>query len=282
MGGAAKCAYSMASQHHAYLKVPLMTIRLAVVQQAGNPGRPEENLAKALKSAAEALRQGAEIILFHEELTLGYVPNARDLAEPLAGPTSQAFQRLLQGREARIIYGLTERDGDTCYIAAPVISADGVLANYRKTHLWWASQGLRHEPAFYQPGDRLVTFEFKGQRIGLMICYDGDFPEMTRAYANRGCSIVLWLNNRGSRGHEEVTDLAYRNSMIIAAACCCGVNEQGDACRGGSNITAADGSLLAEIWDREGLIMAEVDPASALARRATNPWYRGQRPDLYH
>ncbi len=70
--------------------------------------------------------------------------------------------------------------------------------------------------------------------------------------------------------------------MIIAASCCCGPNEEGDPCRGGSNITDADGSLIAEIWDEEGVIIADVAPARALELRLNNPRYRGQRPELYY
>lgn len=256
-------------------------LRIAVVQQNGNPGRPDENRAKALDFAAQALARRADIVLFHEELLVGYTPNLRQLAEPLDGPTTRAFQDLLSGSESLILYGLTERDEDTCYISAPVVSASGVLANYHKTHLWWKAEGLRHEPTYYQPGDRLVTFHLKGCTCGIMICYDGDFPEMTRSYANLGCAVLFWMNNRSSRGHAEVKDLAYRNSMIIAASCCCGPDEAGQICRGGSNITDADGFLLAEIWDEEGIILADVSPARALDLRAQNPWYRGRRPDLY-
>ena len=256
-------------------------MRIAVVQQNGNPGRPEENRAKALRHADSALEQGAELVLFHEELLLGYTPELRELAEPLDGVTTQAFRDLLRGRNALVVYGLTEREGEHCYITAPVVSAGGVVAAYRKTHLWWNATGLRHEPTFYRPGERLVTFRAGGHTVGIMICYDGDFPEMTRAYANLGCSVLLWLNNRGSRGHAEVRDLASRNSMVIAAACCCGTDEAGRQCRGGSNVTDADGSLLAEVWDREGLIVADVDPDRALRLREANPWYRGQRPELY-
>lgn len=259
-----------------------MTIRIAVVQQDGNPGQPDENRQKAIGFARHSLDQGADVILFHEELLIGYSPDLHKLAEPVNGPTTQAFQALLRGRDSRIIYGLTERDGDACYISAPVVAAAGVVANYRKTHLWWAAEGLRHEPTHYRAGDRLVTFEFRGVRCGLMICYDGDFPEMTRAYAHLGCGVVFWLNNRGSRGHAEVKDLSYRNSMIIAASCCCGKDERGNVCRGGSNITDATGDLLAELWDQEGVIVADVDPEKALTLRAKNPWYRGCRPDLYY
>jgi len=258
-----------------------MSVRIAVVQQDSWPGQVEANRAKALRFAREALDNGADIVLFHEELLIGYVENLRELAEPLRGPTTQAFQRLLQNSDSLILYGLTERDGDVCYISAPLVSRQGVLANYRKTHLWWNAEGLRHEPSFYRPGDRLVTFDVKGHKSGVMICYDGDFPEMARSYANLGCAMLFWMNNRGSRGHEEVTDLARRNSIFIAASCCCGKNEKGDPCRGGSNVTNYDGSLIAETWDDEGILYADVDPEQALAARQKNPWFVGQRRDLY-
>ena len=257
------------------------SLRIAVVQQNGNPGKPEENRDKALRFAKQALDQGAEVILFHEELLVGYVDNLRELAETVDGTTTRAFQGLLHGKQGLIIYGLTERDGDKYYISAPVVSASGLLADYRKTHLWWKDEGLRHEPTYYLPGDRLVTFDIKGYKCGIMICYDGDFPEMTRSYANLGCSLVFWLNNRNSRGYAEVKDLAYRNSIIIATSCCCGLDETGSPCRGGSNITDATGDLLSEIWDREGLIFADVNPDKVPKMRAQNPWYRGQRPELY-
>jgi predicted amidohydrolase len=258
-----------------------MSLRIAVVQQEGNPGRPDENREKAIGFARQALEQDADVVLFHEELLVGYTPDLQRLAETVDGPTTEAFQATLKNKDSLIIYGLTERDRDDYYISAPVVSSSGVIANYRKTHLWWAGAGLRHEPTFYRPGDRLVTFEHKGHRCGIMICYDGDFPEMTRAYANSGCSILFWMNNRDSRGHAEVRDLAYRNSMIIAASCCCGLDEKKEVCRGGSNITDADGSLLAELWDEEGIIVADVSPEEVPDARRKNPWFRGQRPDLY-
>ncbi|WOO41128.1 carbon-nitrogen hydrolase family protein [Rubellicoccus peritrichatus] len=259
-----------------------MAVKLAVIQLNANPGQPEENRDKAIRFAQQALDQGAEIILFHEEVIVGYTPNLRDLAEPVDGPTTQAFQKLLQDKDSLIIYGLTERDGENYYISAPVVSATGVIANYRKTHLWWDAEGLRHEPTYYSPGNELVVFEYKNYKYGIMICYDGDFPEMTRAYANLDCSAILWMNNRESRGHSEVKDLSYRNSMIIAASCCCGKDEKGNFNSGGSNITYADGSLLAELWKQEGIVIADVNVEEALSMRKSNPWYQGHRPSLYY
>jgi (R)-amidase len=257
-------------------------IRLAVVQQDGNPGQVESNRIKAIEYAEEALNQNADVILFHEELLVGYVDNVHKLAENVNGPTSTAFQKLLQGTNSLIIYGLTEKDNNEYYISAPVVSASGVIANYRKTHLWWDAEGLRNEPSFYKPGNKLITFDVKGFKSGIMICYDGDFPEMARSYANLGCYMLFWLNNRGSRGYDEVKDLAYRNSIIIPTACCCGLNEMGNLCRGGSNITDANGELIEELWEREGIIFGDVYPGDVPKIRAKNPWYQGMRPDLYY
>jgi predicted amidohydrolase len=257
-------------------------LRIAVVQQDGNPGEVEINREKALDFAKQALDLKADVILFHEELLIGYHEDLHKLAENVNGITTQAFQKLLKGTDSMIIYGLTEKDKNEYYVSAPVVSEDGLVANYRKTHLWWKAEGLRHEPSYYRPGNKLVTFSLKGYLCGLMICYDGDFPEMTRSYANLGCSIVFWMNNRGSRGHNEVKDLALTNSMIMPVSCCCGKNEMGDICRGGSNITGPKGELIEEIWDKEGMITGDVYPGGVSQIRKENPWYTGMRPDLYY
>jgi predicted amidohydrolase len=257
-------------------------VRIAVIQQDGNPGEVKVNLAKALNFAEQALTRHADVILFHEELLVGYHNDLKTLAESVDGESTKAFQKLLKGTGSHVIYGLTEKDNNDYYISAPVVSENGLIANYRKTHLWWKDEGLRHEPSFYKPGDKLVTFSVKGFLCGIMICYDGDFPEMTRSYANMGCSMVFWMNNRGSRGHEEVKDLAGRNSMIMPVSCCCGKNERGNLCRGGSNITGPNGELIAEIWDKEGMIVGDVFPGQAVQLRKNNPWYKGLRSDLYY
>ena len=260
---------------------PTAGLRIAVVQQETLPGEVETNREKALAFAGEALNNHADIVLFHEALLTGYVENVLELAEENTGPTTQAFRELLQGTDTRVLYGLVERENDKYYTAATLVGAEGVLANYRKTHLWWKAKGLRHEPKYFSPGNELVTFDLKGWKCGVMICYDGDFPEMTRAYANRDCAVLFWLNNRGSRGKEEVVHLAKANSMIMATSCCCGRNDTKDLSRGGSNIVNFDGSVLAEIWDNEGVIYADVDPAGVMPARKENPWYNGQRQDLY-
>jgi 5-aminopentanamidase len=258
-----------------------MPVRIGDVQQDSIPGDVLTNRAKALRLATEALETGAEIVVFPEEVMVGYVANVRALAEPADGPTTKAFRELLSGSDSYVLYGLTELNGERLHISAALVSSDGLVDVYRKTHLWLRTPGLRDETSWATAGDRLVTFRLAGFTAGVMICYDGDFPEMTRAYANRGAEMLFWLNNRDSRGHQEVEMLAKSNSMIMATSCVSGTDEEGRTCRGGSNITDADGSLLAEIWDDEGVITADVTPQAVRTLRRENPLFTGQRPDLY-
>jgi predicted amidohydrolase len=257
-------------------------VRIGVVQQDGNPGGVEVNRRKALDYASQALALRADVILFHEELLVGYVEDPRDLAEPASGVTTQSFQKLLRGNSSIIVYGLTERDRDKYYISAIAVSKRGIVARYRKTHLFPdAGRPMRDEPAVYTPGNKLVAFRIKGYLAGLMICFDGDFPEMARSYAKMGCTMLFWMNNRPSRGHHEVRPLASSNSMIIATSCCTGQDESGMFCPGGSNITGANGELVAEIWNREGLVVANVHPSEVEALRGANVFFTQRRPDLY-
>lgn len=261
---------------------PVGALRIAVVQQEGRPGEVSRNRGSALRFAGDALQAGADVVLFHEALLTGYVPDARRLAEEQDGPTTRAFQALLRGSASQIIYGLTERAGERFHASAIVVSGNGIVANYRKTHLYPNPRDpVRNEPAIFAAGTSLQTFPLAGSTAGLLICFDGDFPEMMRAYASLGCDVVFWLNNRYSRGHSEVKRLAVTNSMIVATSCCTGKSETGEYYPGGSNITGPRGELLAEIWGREGVITADVWPAQVPQLRASNVLFTSQRPELY-
>jgi hypothetical protein len=83
-------------------------VRLAVVQMETVPGAVERNRARALAFAGEAVKKGADIVLFHEELLVGYVTNLKELAEVTDGLTSRAFQSLLAGSRSLVLWGLTQ------------------------------------------------------------------------------------------------------------------------------------------------------------------------------
>lgn len=263
-----------------------MSVKIAVVQQERTCLDVGINRQKALHFVAEALKQKPDIVLLQEALLVDIdQPDCRQNAEPVDGPTTRAFQSILKGTDTLVLYGLVERDGDKLYLSAPCLAADRIIANYRKTHLWWK---YSREALDFTPGDRWVTFDLKDHKSGIMICYDGDFPETARSYANLGCTMLFWMNKRDSRGHEETEDgsiikhMAKNNSIIMAASCGCRQVESGGFYGGGSNITNHRGELLAEIWGAEGVIYAEVHPELVQRDREANPWFRGQRQDLYN
>ena len=117
-----------------------------------------------MRHAKEALDKGADVILFHEELLIGCTKNVRELAELLDGPTTRAFQTLLKDSKALVICGLQEREGDRYYIAATVIRTDGVVANYRKTHLFWKADGATTNRASTHPAIAWSRSTYKDTR----------------------------------------------------------------------------------------------------------------------
>lgn len=258
-------------------------MRIAIAQHPIVPGEVDVNRQTVLTLLREAVDHRPDVVVFPEEMLVGYSERSPSLAEPISGGrTIGLVQAVLRGTRTRALLGLTETDGaGGRWITAVLVGAEGVIARYRKTHLWSATPGLRHEPTWYRPGSGLVTFDIAGERCGVMICYDGDFPEMTRAYADLGCNVLFWLNNRLSRGPQESRHLAIANSMVLAVSCFCGPDENGNHAAGGSHIVGHDGRVVAEQWDAPGLIVAEVDTAGVAGARAANPFYTGRRPELY-
>jgi predicted amidohydrolase len=139
---------------------------------------------------AEAAKQKADLVVLGETLT--YAFNGRkfpDVAEPIPdGPSCRYFGELAKRHNLYIVPGLVERDGHLLYNAAPLIGPDGaVIGKYRKTCL------PRSEiEAGLCPGSDYPVFDTRFGKLGIMICYDGFFPEVARELANRGAEVIAW------------------------------------------------------------------------------------------
>ncbi len=151
------------------------------------------------------------------------------------------------------------------------------LANYRKTHLWGEM-----ERAVFTPGSTpFVLAEVHGIRVGLLICYDMEFPEMVRGLAVHGADLVAVPT---ANGHPYafvpetlVRARAYENQMFVAYANRCGV--EGDLHHTGlSCIAGPDGGVLARAGAGEDYVSAQIDPA---LRGHLNSFLRDRRPELY-
>jgi len=138
---------------------------------------------------AEAARQKADLVVLPETLT--YYATGRktvECAEPMPGPSTEYFGTLAKKHNLYIVAGLIERDKHLVYNVAMLIGPDGrVQGKYRKVCL------PRSEiESGVQPGHEYPVFQTRFGKVGMMVCYDGFFPEVARQLANNGAEVIAW------------------------------------------------------------------------------------------
>jgi predicted amidohydrolase len=265
-------------------RVTCCQIPLAIGDTTGN----QTTATAAIEAAA---RDGAEVVVLPELASSGYVFADRaelaSLAETRDGPAITAWANLAEAFGLTIVAGFPEAAGDEIFNSAVVVDATGVRGVYRKAHLWDT------ENAVFDRGDDLpLLVETTHGRLGVMLCYDVEFPEWVRAVALAGadllCAPVNWpLLPRpvGERPTEMVRAMAGAgmNRMPIAVCDRTGV-ERGVDWVGGSLITDADGYPLAIAeFSKAGSITADVDVEQARVKRFNeyNDVHGDRRTDLY-
>ena len=137
---------------------------------------------------AEAARQKADLVVLPETLTLGGGAKYADIAESIPGPSTEFFGKLASKHNLYLVPGLVERDGPLLYNVAVLIGPDGKIAGkYRKVCL------PRSEiEGGITPGHEYPVFDTRFGKVGMMICYDGFFPEVARELSNRGAEVIAW------------------------------------------------------------------------------------------
>lgn len=239
--------------------------RLALWQGKSPSGDEEAAFDAVEKVLSAASAMGADLAVFPEAYLLGY--NAGQMiAQPLDGDWVQRLGALASRSGVGIVMGLSERDGEGCFNTAAAIGPDGtLLASYRKIQLWES-----REKSIWSPGEKYVTFDLGGRRIGLLICYDLEFPEHVRALVRRGADLIVCPTanpvpfdnvNRyavGARAMENAISVAYCNF--------CGTEGEVTYC-GKSVVAGPEGEPLAAAGAGEVLLIADLPaPADPLER----------------
>ena len=257
-------------------------MKLAVCQGKGTAGdvpRAIELLRHRALAAAEA---GAGLAIFPEMFLTGY--NIGDavfkLAEPVDGPSSQKAAAIAREAGVALLYGYPERDGDTVYNSALLIGRDGApLANYRKTHLYGGE-----EKRLFAPGKSLMLAELDGLKIGILICYDVEFPEAVRALALAGAELIAvptaLIRPFDIVARTLVPARAFENQVYVAYAGMCG-SEAGLGYCGLSCIVGPDGQDLARAGTGPDLLLADIDLSTISRSRKENPYLIDRNPELY-
>lgn len=170
--------------------LPSRRVRLATAHFVPRGGKtPEGNCRLFAPLLAEAARQKADLVVLGEtapSANLG--KKTEEVAEPVPGPSTDYFGTLARQYNFYIVFSLDERVGHLVYNTAVLIAPDGrVAGKYRKVCL------PREEvEAGVAPGEDYPVFETRFGKVGLMICYDGFFPEPARELAKRGAEVIAW------------------------------------------------------------------------------------------
>lgn len=259
-------------------------LRTALLQGPGGiPADAEQSLGVLEDAAQQAASQGARLLVTDEMFLTGYALGDRvaEVAEPAGGPAGQRVAGIAARHRIGIVYGAPERDGDAVFNTARFVGPDGTpRAAYRKTHLFGD-----YERAVFTPGaDPVVQADLDGVRIGLLICYDVEFPEAVRAHALAGTELLV-VPTALMRPYEVVPQTvvparAYENGLYLAYVNRCGPEGPYDF-TGLSCLAGPDGVVRARAGGAGELLVADADLAVLRAARAETPYLTDRRPELY-
>jgi predicted amidohydrolase len=200
-------------------------MRLALCQIPVSPD-PAVNLARVKSALAEAAAGRADLAVFPEATMARFGSDLAAAAEPLDGPFCTGVAAACAAAGVAAIVGVFEpapdgAGGRVHNTAVAFDAAGSLVASYRKLHLFDALGSLESEAV--APGDDIVVAELAGARVGIQICYDIRFPELTRALAVAGAQLVTvsaaWATGLFKEEHW-VTLLrarAIENTVWIAA-----------------------------------------------------------------
>lgn len=161
--------------------------RVAAVSMNGFMGQPQRILAAIDTWCAQAATQQADLVLFPELVIHGHcTPNTWELAEPVPdGPSVQTLCQIAARHNLTISAGISEKERDLVYNTQVLVGPQGYIGKQRKLHL------SRDEVNHYKGGRDIPVFDLGFCKVGTVICYDNQFPEIARILALRGAELIL-------------------------------------------------------------------------------------------
>lgn len=165
----------------------MQTLRIAAVTMNSELGKQAETMERLEAYCREAKEQGVDLIVFPELLVHGHCsPNTWELAEAVPdGPSTQRIVELSRKLGIHVSVGLSEKDNEVVYNTQILVGPEGFVGAQRKLHL------SRDENFFYKGGREIRVFDIGKCRVGTVICYDNQLPEVGRIVALKGADIIL-------------------------------------------------------------------------------------------
>jgi predicted amidohydrolase len=263
-----------------------MAFTIALVQF-----KPERKDIKKNIQKIQSLLDGvsADLIVLPELSNSGYLYPSSEALLAYSEPSNSegnfltALKEIAAKTKGVIVSGFSEIDHNKLYNSAVAISADGVLANYRKTHLY------ADEKSLFLPGDSgFHTFTWKNVTIGMMICFDWIFPESARSLALAGAQIIAHPANLVlPYCQDAMVTRSIENKVFTITANRIGAEKLGEqklTFTGQSQITGPKGEILYRGPKNKSTVhVMSINPekASDKSMKPKNHLFMDRRPEFY-
>jgi (R)-amidase len=237
----------------------LMLAELA--QLALVDGDVAHNTRKVIETIGRAdVAGGTKLIVFPEATLSGFPTreNVADVAQSLDSPALTSVRDAARRAGVSVAVGLAECEGARFYNTTVLVDDKGEIAlRYRKTHLWASDVGV------FTPGDRFETCLWNGLTVGLLICYDIEFPETARAVAALDADLLIVTNGNmdpfGPVHRRAITARAMENQMFALMVNRCGTGDDNLTFPGESALVDPFGEIVAAAGAQETLLGVDID-----------------------
>ena len=264
-------------------------IRIAAVIFNSAVNRTRDNLDRMASWIKLAKDQAAQLICFPELNVSGYStkPEVKDCAESIPGPVSERLVQMAHENQIVVLAGMAEKDEKGRIFASHlVVTPKSISGTYRKIHI------APPERSIFSPGNSVPLFEVDGVKLGIQLCYDAHFPELSTRMAVNGADIIFMphASPRGTPTEKltswlrHLTARAFDNSVFIVACNLVGENQNGLVFPGLAVVVGPSGKILGkDTTGCEGMLVADLksDDLSAVRNHRMRYFLPNRRPELY-
>jgi len=262
--------------------------KVALAQISCKRGDKAENIKTIESRVTKAKQQGADLVIFPELSLTGYTMRDQiyELAETIPGHSTTVLEKVAKKTGAYIIFGmpeLSEKTQATVYNAAVLVGPDGFIGKYRKMYL--PTHSVFEEKRYFRPGYQTAVFETELGKIGLIICYDIFFPEVTRLTRLKGAQLIVCISASPATRRTFFETLtaarAIENTAFLAYVNLVGI-EDGLQFWGGSRLVGPNGKVLVKAkYDEEDMVIGEINYADISPTEIFVPILKDLRPELF-
>lgn len=255
-------------------------INAAAIQFNVKQGDVDANLAYVREALARAAEQSANLVVLPEMWSSGFAyKNLNELALHTQGIVDELLE-LSRKLKLVIVGSMPEPNGDKVFNTIHVVD-NGILAGvYRKIHLF----SLLGEDKAFSGGDRWLLAETSIGKIGVIICYDLRFPELSRRLALEGAQVICvpaqWPKPRQEHWRTLLRARAMENQLFFVSCNACGLIGKLDFF-GASMIINAKGDVMAEAGEEQCEILAGLEMQKMIDWRAQIPCFNDRKPECY-